>query len=113
VVDTEQTVEKGVDRIETAASSAMDAIKQTTKQGQTGGLYIPNKQLNSKIQRGGKRLRKTMKMFSSTLPMLKFSCSNSRDTRKRKKQGGKSRKNLKTNVIRTNLRRNSRRKKRN
>ncbi len=120
-VDTKQTVEKGVDRIESAASSAMDTIKQNTKQEseqeseQKGGLYIPNKQLNSRIHRGGKRLRKTMKLFNSTLPMLKFSCSNSnsRNTRKIKKRGikggksGKSRKNLKPN-IRTNNRKNSR-----
>ena len=113
-VDTKQTVEKGVDRIETAASSAMDAIKLDTKQEseQKGGLYIPNKQLNSKIHRGGKRLRKTMKLFNSTLPMLKFSCSNSnsRNTRKIKKRGiknGKSRKNLKPN-LRKNNRKNSR-----
>ena len=125
-VDTKQTVEKGVDRIESAASSAMDTIKQSTKQEseqeseQKGGLYIPNKQLNSRIHRGGKRLRKTMKLFNSTLPMLKFSCSssssssnsnsNSRNTRKIKKRGtksGKSRKNLKPNLKKNN-RKNSR-----
>ena len=123
-VDTKQTVEKGVDRIENAASSAMDTIKEESKQEskeeskeeskqeseQKGGLYIPNKQLNSRIHRGGKRLRKTMKLFNSTLPMLKFSCSNSRNTRKIKKRGtksGKSRKNLKPNLKKNN-RKNSR-----
>lgn len=104
-VNTEETLEKGKDRIETAASNAMETIKKDTKSvpEQKGGVYIPNKRLNSKIQGGGKRLRKTMKLFNSTLPMLKFSCSNSRETRKRIKRGGKSRKIIKTN-IRKNIR---------
>ena len=99
-VDTKQTVERGVDRIESAASSAMDAIKLDTTQEsqQQGGLYIPNKQLNSKIHRGGKRLRKTMKIFSSTLPMLKFSCKR----QKRGRKSGKSRKIIKTNIRKSN-----------
>jgi len=99
-VDTKQTVERGVDRIESAASSAMDAIKLDTTQEsqQQGGLYIPNKQLNSKIHRGGKRLRKTMKIFSSTLPMLKFSCK----IQKRGRKSGKSRKIIKTNIRKSN-----------
>lgn len=112
-VNTEETLEKGKDRIETAASNAMETIKKDTKSvpEQKGGVYIPNKRLNYKIQCGGKRLRKTMKLFNSTLPMLKFSCSNSRDTRKGRKRGGKSRQSRK--IIKTNIKKNNSRKNRN
>jgi hypothetical protein len=40
-----------------------------------GGKYNM-KPVHSKIQNGGKRLRKTMKMFHTTLPKLSFTSSN-------------------------------------
>ena len=94
-VNTEQSVVKGKERIENATDKAMETIKDSRADKvnkevtQSGGEYISCKRTNNRIKMGGKRLKKTMKLFHSTLPKLKYplsSCYN------KQKSGKKSRK---------------------
>ena len=41
-----------------------------------GGVFIPDKNINNKILKGGNRLKKTMKLFHKTLPRVKYSYKN-------------------------------------
>ena len=41
-----------------------------------GGIFIPDKNINNKILKGGNRLKKTMKLFHKTLPRVKYSYKN-------------------------------------
>ena len=56
------------------------------KDVQTGGKYIQCNKINNKIKRGGARLRKTMKIFSSTLGRLKFVPPGSKINKKTKRR---------------------------
>ena len=49
--------------------------------------YTPNKQIKNKIQKAGKRLRKTLKMFNKTLPKMRYSLkqNNKRNAKKSQK----------------------------
>ena len=101
-VNTEESVVKGKNRIESATDKAMETIKASRAQedvspilstdtvsSQSGGQYIACKKTNTGIKMGGKRLRKTMKLFHSTLPKLKYPVSSYYNERK---SGKKSRK---------------------
>ena len=96
-VNTEDTVIKGKNRIENASDSALNTIKTAIKEEndvkptvkpdvQTGGKYIQCNKINNKIKRGGARLRKTMKIFSSTLGRLKFVPPGSKINKKTKRR---------------------------
>ena len=83
---------RGNIRIDTALKNYFDARDDkinTQPDRQVGGEYINNiytpcKKTYRKITMGGKRIRKTMKLFQSTLPKIKFSSSSFRKkTRKR------------------------------
>lgn len=92
IKDTEATAEKGKERILGAVDNAANTLKEASRQDvasattnaatntinsspMKGGSYNI-KPVHYKIQNGGKRLRKTMKMFHSTLPKLRFTSSN-------------------------------------
>ena len=86
IKDTEATAEKGKERILGAVDNAANTLKEANTNANTntdsitsspmkGGKYNM-KPVHSKIQNGGKRLRKTMKMFHTTLPKLTFTSAN-------------------------------------
>jgi len=85
IKDTEATAVKGKERILGAVDNATNTLKDVSRQDvattnsttnpMKGGSYNM-KHIHSKIQTGGKRLRKTMKMFHTTLPKLTFTSSN-------------------------------------
>jgi hypothetical protein len=90
IKDTEATAVKGKERILGAVDNAANTLKDAntnastnasantdsiTSSPMTGGKYNM-KPVHSKIQNGGKRLRKTMKMFHTTLPKLTFTSAN-------------------------------------
>lgn len=110
VKGTENSINDGIERIQTAVKKAkttlQDAQKEENKSNitpyiqptsnfrqekliQKGGEkeYIPNRQINRKIQKAGKRLRKTLKLFNKTLPKINYSLkqNNKRKTKKAKK----------------------------
>jgi hypothetical protein len=64
------------------APATAPATAPVTRQQQNGG----SNKLNYAIIRGGKRLRKTMKKFHSTLPKLKYTDNKHRKTNKSKKK---------------------------
>ena len=51
--------------------------------------YIPNKQINKKIQKAGKRLRKTLKLFNKTLPKMNYSLKQNNKRKAKKSQKNK------------------------
>jgi hypothetical protein len=62
--------------------------KDSTKVGGSRkSEYTPNKQIKNKIQKAGKRLRKTLKMFNKTLPKMRYSLkqNNKRNAKKSQK----------------------------
>jgi hypothetical protein len=61
-----------------------------TKVGGGKTEYTPNKQIKNKIQKAGKRLRKTLKIFNKTLPKMRYSLK-----RNNKRNAKKSQKNKK------------------
>jgi len=87
IKDTEATAVKGKDRILGAVDNATNTLKNASNQdvvdsananatgSMKGGSYN-RKQIHSKIQKGGVRLRTTMKIFHHTLPKLPFVSSN-------------------------------------
>ena len=83
----EVTVIKGKNRIENASENALETVKKATSEKenvQKGGQYIPCNKINQKIKRGGARLRKTMKMFSTTLGKLKYKPPGSKTKRRKR-----------------------------
>ena len=92
IKDTEATAEKGKERILGAVDNAANTLKEASRQDVTNANATTNtdsinsspmkggkyniKLVHSKIQNGGKRLRKTMKMFHTTLPKLTFTSTN-------------------------------------
>ena len=85
----EVTVIKGKNRIENVSKNALETVKKATSEKenvQTGGKYIQCNKINNKIKRGGARLRKTMKIFSSTLGRLKFVPPGSKINKKTKRR---------------------------
>jgi len=99
----EDTVNNGKKRIEDSLANANKKISKSDSDGDGIELIDFNadgpvkslagggcKKTNNGINKCGKRLRKTMKMFSSTLPKLQFPLSSSY---KIQKNGRKSRKN--------------------
>jgi hypothetical protein len=110
VKGTENSINDGIERIQTAVKKAkttlQDAQKEENKSNITpyiqptsnfrqekliqkggGKEYIPNRQINRKIQKAGKRLRKTLKLFNKTLPKINYSLkqNNKKKTKKAKK----------------------------
>ena len=98
-VKTEDTIERGKDRIATAYDKAADTLKESNEskekeakepkdivndvskvdnieKSMKGGMFTPDKKLKNKILKGGKRLRKTMKLFQNTVPRVKYSHKN-------------------------------------
>ena len=73
-VKTKNSLIKGKERVTTAIDNATKTITaaSTIPPRQYGGKYIGCKKTKKGIKMGGKRLRKTMKLFQSTLPKLKF-----------------------------------------
>ena len=80
---TEDTVNQGINRIETAVNNATTTLKNAQQQQPNilpnnnemkGGTkeYIPNNILRNKIIKGGRRINKTMKLFHNTLPKIKY-----------------------------------------
>jgi hypothetical protein len=62
--------------------------KDSTKVGGSRkSEYTPNKQIKNKIQKAGKRLRNTLKMFNKTLPKMRYSLkqNNKRNAKKSQK----------------------------
>lgn len=96
----EESVRAGIDRIGTAANKATNTLNEVQEKknipttynlGQNGGNkreYTPNKQIKNKIQKAGKRLRKTLKMFNKTLPKMRYSLkqNNKRNAKKSQKK---------------------------
>ncbi len=83
----EVTVIKGKNRIENASKNALETVKKATSEKenvQKGGQYVPCNKINQKIKRGGARLRKTMKMFSTTLGKLKYKPPGSKTKRRKR-----------------------------
>ena len=78
-VNTEQTVMRGKDRIEQATTNAMNKINSSSDNVQRGG----SRKTERCIIMGGKRIRKTMKLFQSTLPKIKFPLTTIKKQRKR------------------------------
>lgn len=85
IKDTEATAVKGKDRILGAVDNAATTLKDAsanasdnaiTSSPMKGGKKYNMKSVHSKIQNGGKRLRKTMKLFHTALPKLRFTSSN-------------------------------------
>ena len=98
---TEETVKAGIDRLQKSIGNARKvlvsseipvstALKQNNQNG--GGKqveYAPDKQLTSKIQKAGKRLRKTLKIFNKTLPKMKYSLKQNNKRKAKKSQTNK------------------------
>ena len=86
--------ERGNIRIDTALKKYFDSNKNdnrisTVSNRQFGGvnsdmMYTPCKKTERRIASGGKRIRKTMKLFQSTLPKIKYPFSCSRNNRKKR-----------------------------
>jgi len=112
-VKTEDTIEKGKDRITTAYDKAADTLKEAkdvekniggevskvdsienNKTPMKGGMFSPDKKLKNKILKGGKRLKRTMKLFQDTVPRVRYSHKNrihKNDKSRRNKRKHKSR----------------------
>ena len=83
IKDVTQESVKGLETtIKDITSAVSTATAPATRQQQNGG----SNKLNYAIIRGGKRLRKTMKKFHSTLPKLKYTANKHRKTNKSKKK---------------------------
>lgn len=104
IKNTEDTALRGKDRIMGAVDNASNIIKQGSKSLQPSQPSQPSQSSQSpnsmkggatniksimpihyKIQKGGKRLKKTMKLFHKTLPKMKF--SHLRKTSRNKSKG--------------------------
>jgi len=104
-VKTEDTIERGKDRITNAYDKASDTLKESkdvskvdsiekNKTPMKGGMFSPDKKLKNKILKGGKRLKRTMKLFQDTVPRVKYSHKNrihKNDKSRRNKRKHKSR----------------------
>ena len=62
---------------------------QYARGGSRKSEYIPNKQINKKIQKAGKRLRKTLKLFNKTLPKMNYSLKQNNKRKAKKSQKNK------------------------
>ena len=92
---TEESLKAGIDRIETAVNKAKNTLNEVQKGSslptlQNGGNkteYTPNKRITNNIQKAGKRLRKTLKIFNKTLPKMRYSLkqNNKRNAKKSQK----------------------------
>ena len=96
IKDTEDTALQGQKRIMGAVDNATNTINQANQipsslKGGGNGLGLGSTKIKSvlpihyKIQKGGKRLKKTMKLFHNTLPKMKF--SHLRKTSRARKKG--------------------------
>ena len=74
--------------------SKVDSIEKN-KTPMKGGMFSPDKKLKNKILKGGKRLKRTMKLFQDTVPRVKYSHKNrihkNDKSRRRNKRKHKSR----------------------
>ncbi len=107
IKNTEDTVMKGKDRIMSAVENVTNTINAekpisglstgnaTGTGNMAGGMATATNSLiariNNKIRKSDKRLRKTMKLFSETLPKLKFMTNEEPIHRNRTKKSRKSR----------------------
>ena len=106
IKNTEDTAMKGKDRIMSAVENVTNTINAEKQDSvvptgnatanMAGGMASGNTniliaRINSKIKRSDKRLRKTMKLFSETLPNLKFMPNEELIHRNRTKKSRKSR----------------------
>jgi hypothetical protein len=104
IKNTEDTAMKGKDRIMSAVENVTNTINeekpisggQTASGNMAGGMASGAKsiliaRINNKIRRSDKRLRKTLKLFSETLPTLKFMPNGEPIHRNRTKKSRKSR----------------------
>ena len=106
IKNTEDTAMKGKDRIMSAVENVTNTINAEKQDSvvptgnatanMAGGMASGNTniligRINSKIKRSNKRLRKTMKLFSETLPNLKFMPNEELIHRNRTKKSRKSR----------------------
>jgi len=91
IKNTEDTVLEGQKRIMGAVDNAKNIMKQSSQipnplKGGFGSTMIKSVlPIHYKIQNGGKRLKKTMKLFHNTLPKMKF--SHLRKTSRARKKG--------------------------
>ena len=91
IKNTEDTVMEGQKRIMGAVDNAKNIMKQSSQipnplKGGFGSTRIKSVlPIHYKIQNGGKRLKKTMKLFHNTLPKMKF--SHLRKTSRARKKG--------------------------
>ena len=91
IKNTEDTVLEGQKRIMGAVDNAKNIMKQSSQipnplKGGFGSTRIKSVlPIHYKIQNGGKRLKKTMKLFHNTLPKMKF--SHLRKTSRARKKG--------------------------
>lgn len=91
IKNTEDTVLEGQKRIMGAVDNAKNIMKQSPQipnqlKGGFGSTRIKSVlPIHYKIQNGGKRLKKTMKLFHNTLPKMKF--SHLRKTSRSRKKG--------------------------
>ena len=107
-VNTEQTVEEGKDRISNAYDNAMNTLNNATNinsgtNNMKGGVFIPDKNINNKILKGGNRLKKTMKLFHNTLPRVKYSYKNIFHNNKKYHKHNNYHKRNKTNKKKRNI----------
>ena len=73
--------------------SKVDSI-ENNKTPMKGGMFSPDKKLKNKILKGGKRLKRTMKLFQDTVPRVRYSHKNrihKNDKSRRNKRKHKSR----------------------
>tara|TARA_B100001059_G_C17801767_1_gene566611 strand:+ start:596 stop:1945 length:1350 start_codon:yes stop_codon:yes gene_type:complete len=113
-VNTEETVERGKDRISNAYDNAMNNLTNASNMNSEmnsetnnddnitnntnvmkGGVFIPNKNIKNKILKGGNRLKKTMKLFHKTIPRVTYKNNDHKDNHYRKH--GNYHKRTKTN----------------
>jgi ElaB/YqjD/DUF883 family membrane-anchored ribosome-binding protein len=107
-VNTEETIEKGKDRISNAYDNAMNTLNNATNinsgtNNMKGGVFIPDKNINNKILKGGNRLKKTMKLFHNTLPRVKYSYKNIFHNNKKYHKHNNYHKRNKTNKKKRNI----------
>ena len=76
--------------IKPSSTTVKEKTPESSSQGGGSKIdYIPNKQINKKIQKAGKRLRKTLKLFNKTLPKMNYSLKQNNKRRAKKSQKNK------------------------
>jgi uncharacterized protein YneF (UPF0154 family) len=102
---TEDSVNEGIERIKASVEKAKKTLQEAQKepslpstpdinnegniQRAGGKEYIPDKKIRNKIQKAGKRLGKTLKIFNKTLPKMNYSLKQNNKRKAKKSQKNK------------------------